>query len=204
VIAEILVRVDEELAHQPVDVTGLRIRFAEQVVVADDDRDRQVVFEHRRPHCAVAHLAHVPLRAAGAEARAQQRADDQRAAECESDAEPLCAARRRCGLGRPLQQQAVLALGNDDLRVAAGGARIEVFEAATQLVHVDSRHRILRTLAEHLQRDLRFLRRLAFERARQQVVEEPRQRAGLPQQPARTELLGMADQLVIHRSSGSQ
>ncbi len=69
VIAEVFVRVDVELAHQPVDVTGLRIRFAEQVVVADHDRDRQIVFQQRRPHRAVSHLAHVPLRTAGAEAQ---------------------------------------------------------------------------------------------------------------------------------------
>ena len=125
VIAKVLVRIDVELAHQPVDVTGLRIRFAEQVVVADDDRDRQIVVEQRRPHRAVSYFTHVPLRTAGAEAHTEQRTDDERDASRDADTDPARATRwcvrncswLRCGRKRrPLQQQPILTFGDDDLR----------------------------------------------------------------------------------------
>ncbi len=57
-VDEVVGRVDEELAHEPADVTGF-VHLAHHVVVADDDDDRQIIVQERAPEGTVAHRLHL-------------------------------------------------------------------------------------------------------------------------------------------------
>ena len=200
---EVFARIHVEFAYQPRHVADF-IEFADDVVIADDDEHGQVVIEDFAPERRRGDR--IVGRAVRAAARADEETDDRADRdehECgggKSQTGQAGPGNRRLFGGLRLRRHdgdAILALRDRDLQRLVTSVRAVVLaEFLAKVVGVDANHRVLarievRSLAEHLSRNLQFLRRAPLAGAVDQELEQPHVGGRTAESAARDDPVGL-------------